>query len=258
MEFIYLLVSFGSSIIGGICGIGGGIIIKPVLDTTGLGSVATIGFLSSCTVLSMSLYNVARSFASGGAIDTKNGTPLAIGAALGGVAGSWLFTFIKGLLQNDGMVKSVQALCLMLLTLGTLIYTVKKSRITPRLVTGAPTCSAIGFALGAMSSFLGIGGGPFNLVVLHFFFGMESKKAAANSLYIILFSQITNILFTVVRGRVPEFEIMALVLMIVGAIGGAQLGRTISRRIDNKAVDKLFIGLLVVIMFICVFNMVRA
>lgn len=82
------MISFLASIIGGICGIGGGIIIKPALDLSGLASIATISFLSSCTVLSMSAYNVCKSLSEkSGAIDTKSGTPLAIGAALGGVAG---------------------------------------------------------------------------------------------------------------------------------------------------------------------------
>lgn len=82
------MISFLASIIGGIGGIGGGIIIKPALDLSGLASIATISFLSSCTVLSMSAYNVCKSLSEkSGAIDTKSGTPLAIGAALGGIVG---------------------------------------------------------------------------------------------------------------------------------------------------------------------------
>ena len=42
----YLAVSFLASIAGAICGIGGGVIIKPVLDLFGLDSVSTISFLS--------------------------------------------------------------------------------------------------------------------------------------------------------------------------------------------------------------------
>ena len=255
MAILYLIVSFGASVIGGICGIGGGVIIKPVLDMTGIAGVATISFLSSCTVLSMSLYNVARSLRDGKAIDTRNGTPLAIGAAVGGIAGNQLFAFAKSMLANDGLVRGLQALCLLILTLGTLIYTVKKNRIQPRPVQGLPLCAVIGVALGGISSFLGIGGGPFNLVVLHYFFGMETKKAAANSLYIILFSQITNVLVYILCGTIPVFSWLAMVLMVAGGISGAQVGRSISRRLDNAAVDKLFIGLMVVIMIICVYNM---
>ena len=71
-----------------------------------------------------------------------------------------------------------------------------------------------------MSSFLGIGGGPINLVVLFYFFSMETKTAAQNSLYIILFSQITSLLTTLITHSVPEFTLPALVLMIAGGIGG--------------------------------------
>lgn len=255
MAIFFLIISFGASVIGAICGIGGGVIIKPVLDMTGVASVSVISFLSSCTVLSMSMYNVARSLADGGSIDTKNGTPLALGAALGGVAGNFVFRTAKASFGNDALVLTAQSGCLLLLTLGTFVYTLYKKRITPRPVKGLPACALIGFLLGCFSSFLGIGGGPFNLVVLHYFFGMEAKKAAANSLYIILFSQVANILVTFISGSVPDFEWLALILMIAGGIGGAQIGRTISRRLDNAMVDKLFLGLLVVIMFICVYNM---
>ena len=55
MSLVYFLVAFLSSIVGAICGIGGGVVIKPVLDLFQLGAVSTINFLSGCTVLSMSL-----------------------------------------------------------------------------------------------------------------------------------------------------------------------------------------------------------
>lgn len=84
---IYLLVSFLVSVIGAICGIGGGVIIKPVLDLCGLASVSTISFLSGCTVLSMSCCSVAKNLSAGESkVDMKTGTPLAIG---GRSAASW-------------------------------------------------------------------------------------------------------------------------------------------------------------------------
>ena len=50
---IFLVVCFGASIVGAICGIGGGVIIKPVLDSFGVLDVTAISFLSGCTVLSI-------------------------------------------------------------------------------------------------------------------------------------------------------------------------------------------------------------
>ena len=92
LYILFWLISFGASIAGAICGIGGGVIIKPVLDAFGVLSVSTISFLSSCTVLCMTCYSVIKGKMSGESlIDMRTGTPLGIGAAIGGVAGKSMF-----------------------------------------------------------------------------------------------------------------------------------------------------------------------
>ena len=53
---IYLVccaVAFAACILGTICGMGGGIIIKPVLDDIGVMSVAEVNFISGCMVIDM-------------------------------------------------------------------------------------------------------------------------------------------------------------------------------------------------------------
>ena len=115
-------------------------------------------------------------------------------------------------------------------------------------------CVVIGLGLGCMSSFLGIGGGPINLVVLYFFFSMDTKTAAANSLYIILFSQLCSLLTTLVTASVPTFRWPVLGLMIAGGLGGGILGRRLNQRMDGGAVEKLFVLLMAVIICISVFN----
>lgn len=258
MEIFSFLVSFLSSIVGAICGIGGGVIIKPVLDMMQMGSASTINFLAGCTVLSMSLYSVARLLRSGEKrVDTVTGTPLAIGAAVGGLAGKALFNLLRSQFSNGAMVSGVQAAVLGVITIGTLIYTICKARITTHHCKGIPFCLTVGLLLGIMSSFLGIGGGPINLVVLGFLFSMDSKTAAANSLYIIVFSQFASLASTVIGGDIPEFEPLALVLMVLGGIGGGIVGRMLNRKMDNRAVDKLFIALMSVIILICALNAYR-
>ena len=118
-------------------------------------------------------------------------------------------------------------------------------------------CVAIGFVLGIMSSFLGIGGGPIDLVVLFFFFSMETKIAVQNSLFIILFSQAFSLIYTLAAGRVPEFKPLSLILMIAGGILGGIIGKRTGKKLSGKATDKLFIGLLAVIILICVYNAVN-
>ncbi len=258
MAVIFLVVSFLASIAGAICGIGGGVIIKPVLDLCHLASVSTISFLSGCTVLSMSCYSVSKNILSGdNQVDFRIGTPLAIGAAAGGVIGKQLFSIIKAMFANPNTVGSIQAACLAVITLMTLIYTLLKKRIPSYHFKGIGICIAIGLVLGVFSSFLGIGGGPINLVVLFFFFSMDTKTAAQNSLYIILFSQITSLVTTLITHTVPEFELLSLILMVAGGIGGGMAGRKINKRMDNEAVDKLFIVLMAIIILISVFNTIR-
>lgn len=258
MTAIIFLVSFLSSIVGAICGIGGGVVIKPVLDMLQVGSAATINFLSGCTVLSMSAYSVGKMFRSGNKVETSTGTPLAIGAAVGGIVGKQMFSAISALFAQPDMVRGVQALCLGLITLATTVYTLKKAGIQTRQTKSPVACVVIGLLLGIMSSFLGIGGGPINLVVLSYFFGMDTKTAASNSLYVILFSQLASLIATFVTKSVPVFPVLGLILMIGGGIGGGIVGRKLNARMDNHAVDKLFIGLMIVIIIICVNNCIQA
>ena len=124
---LFGIVSFFASVAGAICGIGGGVIIKPTLDLFGWVSVSTISFLSGCTVLSMSSYSVVRNMLGGESkVKLATGTPLAIGAAVGGIVGKQLFSAIKAAAPHPEQVGSVQSACLALVTLGTLLYTVNK------------------------------------------------------------------------------------------------------------------------------------
>ncbi len=258
LEILVFLICFLASIIGAICGIGGGVIIKPALDAFGIMDVATISFLSGCTVLSMTTYSVLRSRKSGtSAFDRSVGLPLAIGAAIGGILGKNLFDIIRNLSSNPNRVGAIQAACLLIVTLGTLLYTICKEKILTHHVKNRVVCLLLGLALGILSAFLGIGGGPINLVLLFWFFSMDTKSAAENSLYIIFFSQLASLLFSVASGTVPNFDPSMLLLMAVSGICGGICGRSINKKIDTQTVDKLFIALMVLMIFINLYNIVQ-
>lgn len=56
------------------------------------------------------------------------------------------------------------------------------------------------------------------------------------------------------------FFIVSFLASIVGAvcgIGGGMAGRALSKKLDNAAVDKLFMGLMCVILCISVYNTIR-
>ena len=149
-------------------------------------------------------------------------------------------------------VGGYQAVCLAVVTAATLVYTLNKKRIKTMRVQNPLVCIAVGLTLGIMSSFLEIGG-PINLVVLYFFFSMETKEAAQNSLYIILISQITSLLTSIVTSSIPLFHISWLVVIVPGGIGG-MVGRKLNKRLNTAMVDKLFAGLILVIIGISCYN----
>ena len=255
LYLLFCLIGFGASIVGAICGIGGGVIIKPLLDAFHVLPVETISFLSGCTVLTMSTYSVLAARRRGRSqVNQMVGIPLALGAAAGGLLGKILFHAVAALFSNVDTVGAVQAGCLLFITLGTLIYTLKKQRIATRQVKNRALCLFIGLALGLMSSFLGIGGGPINLVVLYYFFSMGTKEAAQNSLYIILYSQLASLLQSIITGSVPAFPLPLLLVMVLGGLLGGKLGRKINEGIADETVSRLFVALMLVIIGMNIYN----
>lgn len=258
MYFAFFLVSFLASIVGAICGIGGGVIMKPLLDATGILSVSAISFLSGCTVLSMAVVSVGSSMRNK-TVRVKFAVtlPLAIGSAVGGIMGKAIFQEIKNRAAAENTVGLIQAALLLLITLITFIYTLKKDKVHTLRLKNIPVCVSVGILLGFFSAFLGIGGGPINLMILSYFFSMDTKEAAANSLFVILVSQIFSLIQTLLSGSIPELEGMFLLLMIVGGVLGGKAGSRINRNIKAEHVNRLFEGLMAVIMVICIYNMYR-
>ncbi len=219
-----------------------------MLDAFGILDVNVISFLSGCTVLSMTTYSVVKSRMSREShVETAVGIPLALGAAAGGLAGKQLFSWVLSISPDKDQAGAVQACCLLIVTVGTLIYTLRKERIRTCRVQNSAACALIGIFLGILSSFLGIGGGPVNLVVLFYFFSMSTKAAAENSLYIIFFSQLASLASSIVTGSVPKFQTGVLLLMVSGGIAGGICGRACNKRMEERTVNRLFVGLMILI-----------
>lgn len=178
MEFVfYFLICIIATTVGAISGVGGGVIIKPVFDAAAGMPVATISFLSGCTVLSMTIVSLLRSWRGGEKVELRRGTLLAIGGAVGGLLGKAAFEWVQvphGQRRpgGRGAERSHGAL-----TGGVAVYMGLRAKIKTHNVQNDLLCALIGLLLGLLSAFLGIGGGPINLVVLYYFFSMDTKTA---------------------------------------------------------------------------------
>lgn len=256
MQFVlYFLVCLIATTVGAISGVGGGVVIKPVFDAVAGMSVSQVSFLSGCTVLAMTIVSLLRS--RGEKIELKRGTLLAVGGAVGGLLGKVVFDWVKSLTGNDGLVGVVQSVIMIVLTVGVGVYMAFREKIRTQNVQNAALCVIIGLALGVMSAFLGIGGGPINLVVLYYFFSMDTKQAALHSIYVIFFSQAASFVSSLAMQNVPAFDPVTLVVMVVGGVAGGFLGRAFNKKMSSRQVDVLFSVLLAVITLISVYNLVH-
>lgn len=157
MPVIIAVTVFIATIAGSISGIGGGVLIKPVLDATTGMSAGLISFLSGTTVLTMPAVSLLRS--RGGEQKISSTTVfLAVGAAVGGVAGKKIFDIIRNAAGNDAMVSLIQNIIMVFLTAAVFIYTLKKEKVKTLKLENRAAIVTSGLVLGLLSSFLGIGG----------------------------------------------------------------------------------------------------
>ncbi len=254
--FLLFIIAISASVLGALTGIGGGVIVKPVVDAAGLLSSATANLLCGCMVLSMSLVSLVRNRKSQKP-PMKFITPLALGAAVGGVSGNLLFGLVKKAVGNDKLVVLVQACVLLVLLAGAMLYSIFKKKIKTLHVTNIPVILLSGILLGILSSFLGIGGGPVNLVLLYMLFSLGVKEAAFGSLFVIAVSQTASLILTVATG-IPSFYAYDLIAMILGGVGGGLIGSAVLKRISVNKAETVYIVMIAAIIVVCIYNIVRS
>ena len=271
--FIFPIVVIIASIIGAIAGIGGGVIIRPVLDAFGYFSTPEItNMISTMCVVFGTSTSIIRHVASKSKIENwKTAVYLGIGAVIGGVVGQFLFQFVKDSSNGDVLI-IIQSSILIALLIFVLIYMQlllpkgKQMHINNFLVT-----IIIGIFLGVCSTFLGIGGGPINVAVLLLFFGMSMKQAAINSLITIIFSQMAKIVMAGIDGtfvtlftinQLPttadqSWRIFLLILVPISIIGSL-LGTWFNKKMSNKGVQIVYMATTVAIIVINIYLIVKS
>lgn len=256
-NFIFALISFLAGVIGRICGLGGGVIIKPVMDATGIYPVKEITFMSACTVLAMTLWSVSKSALKKDTVyDIRLTAPLTLGSAVGGLFGKWIFSGAVVWFGAESYVGLAQSLVLVIMLVVSLVITLMGDRVKKFKIRSFVPCVLIGCALGFVSAFIGGGSGPINMAAMSLLFSMSVKTAALNSLFIIMSAQVTSVLQVFISRSVPDVDILTLALMAVCAVLGAELGRVINRRIPDKTVNVLFSVLIITLIGVNLYNII--
>lgn len=250
MGFLYLLVAIFATTLGAMSGFGGGIIIKPVLDAFSDYNVFVIGVLSSFTVLCMAFVSTVQRFLIGFKIEKKL-VFITIGALLGGVLGKELFGLLYVAMLPDS-VRLIQASALIIL----LVFVLFKNTLPKCNIENPAIIILSGIILGAISSFLGIGGGPFNIVVLGMLFNMDIKQATIASIFLILFSQASNLIAIAFTTTFQAFDYSMLYYMIPGGIVGGFIGSVIGRKLSNKSIERIYFLIIIGLLILNVYNII--
>ena len=242
-----ILLGTGVGFLSGMFGVGGGFLMTPLLVFTGIPS--TVAVATTLSHITASSISGALAQWKKRAIDFAMAGVMLTGGLAGTMFGVWLFA----LMRRQGQMDLIVALTyvIMLGTIGTIMLreslsalrayrsgvTVSHRLVHRGWIQGLPLKMrfrqsrlyisvippiAIGFAVGALSAIMGIGGGFIIVPAMIYLLRMPTKVVMGTSLVqIIAVTSITTILQATSNYAV---DIVLALLLVSGGVVGAQLG----------------------------------
>ena len=266
------LVMLGALVgfVSGLFGIGGGFLMAPVLVFMGIPPTVAVASQASHVVAS-STSGVIR-YSGMKAVDYRIGGIMAVGGALGALAGVELFRYLRLLGQADLVVAVsylvfLGAIGSMMLyeSLTQILHRVRgetpprKERRRPMWLYGLPLrmrfprsglyISAIppfglGVFAGVLSAIMGVGGGFILVPAMLYVLRMRANVVVGTSLFqIIITTAITTILQA---GRNQTVDIVLSTILLLGGVVGAQFGARLSGRFRAEEM-RAALGLIVLL-----------
>ena len=266
------LVMLGALVgfVSGLFGIGGGFLMAPVLVFMGIPPTVAVASQASHVVAS-STSGVIR-YSGMKAVDYRIGGIMAVGGALGALAGVELFRYLRLLGQADLVVALSYLIFLgaigsMMLyeSLTQILHRVRgetpprKERRRPMWLYGLPFrmrfprsglyISAIppfglGVFAGVLSAIMGVGGGFILVPAMLYVLRMRASVVVGTSLFQII---ITTAITTVLQaGRNQTVDIVLSTILLLGGVVGAQYGAKLSGRFRAEEM-RAALGLIVLL-----------
>jgi len=246
-----ILIAFGSGIISAIIGVGGGFLVVPILVLFfGLSSQQSVG--TSLVMIIFTALSSTFAYARQRRIDYKAGLALSLGTVPGAIAGAYITQFItsKDLASLFGAFLTIVAIR-MIITSGKEETSKNPSAQTRgwhrKLVDSEGVSfeykaninfgTALSFLGGFASGFFGVGGGAVMVPVMALGVGIPMHVAVATSMFIMIFTSIAGTATHLALGHIL-FDYAAC--LIIGIIGGTQLGAAIARKLEARTLRRAF------------------
>lgn len=254
---LYFLLTFFACMVGGVSGLGGGIIIKPVMDFMGELDISSINALSSITILTMTTVSIIRSRENARGVNLKMVVTISLGGIIGGVVGHKFFVLFVAYLQDNSMATIIQSGMLIILLGTVIVEELNRKKLPIFQYDSLPVLFMMGLFTGTIGAFLGIGGGLINKPLLILLVGLSTKSAAYGSLSIIFFSQLSNVITMGVTTGYAQIDTTILPFMMVGAIIGGMAGSKIATTISNAKFDRFFLYTLSLVLILNALTLMR-
>jgi len=268
---IPLLLGVGGAVgfLSGMFGVGGGFLLTPLLLFIGVPPAVAVG-TGANQVVAASVSGALAHWRRGN-VDVKMGAVLLIG----GVAGSGLGIMLFSWLSRLGQIDAVIALCYvvflgiiggLMMIEGVRAWLYSRNPVGRRrklhrhtwvhglpfkmrfrrskLYISALLPIAIGVLVGALSAIMGVGGGFIVVPAMIYLLGMPTAAVVGTSLFQIIFVT-ANVTFLQAYNNQTVDALLA-VLLLVGAVVGAQLGTAVGARLRGEQLRAL-LGVIVLL-----------
>jgi len=236
IEELWLIpLGFAAGLLGSIIGLGGGIIIVPVLTFFGF-SPALAASNSIFAVFSNAIAS-SISYAKQRRIEYSIGLKLGLLSIPGTVVGA---------LISSEITPSLFKILFALILISASVYIFSKRKIEPKKynISKQIMILAIGasFVAGIMSGLFGVGGGIIFVPLMVIAMGLSMKNAAPTSQFILLFASGSALVTHTLLGH-PDFY--QALLLATGAFVGGLVGARLSLEIKENSL-KILISIVMV------------
>lgn len=228
-------LGFIAGVLGSMIGLGGGIVVVPVL--TFFGFPPTLAASNSLFAAFSNAVGSTLSYSRQKRIEYSLGLKLGLLTIPGTILGAYLSSDV-----TPGIFKVLFGL--VLISSAIYIYLRKKIETKEKKLTKLMIVFTIAasFFAGIISSFFGIGGGTIFVPLMVVGIGMTMKKAAPTSQFILLFASLSGIITHSILGH-PDFTQAGFLAAgaFVGGIVGARLSLDIKERYLQILVSTIII-----------------
>lgn len=248
LALVLLIAGFAAGTLGSLAGVGGGILLVPVMNAM-LGIDFRVAVATSLVAVIASSTGSASRYLNQDLVDLRVGMVLEVATVAGAIAGGLLVTRLP--------VDALRVLFgfIALYLAGTQIWSVRNRGETGQFSVAAPqeigvrkwiAGSVVSLVAGFTSAVLGIGGGALKVPVMNMVMGLPFRIASATSNYMIGVTAAASALIYFRQGLV---DLAVAGPTVLGVLGGATVG---SRLMPYVRVSRLRIVFAMVLFTIAI------